>query len=82
MQVSEINQIAASSDVLAAVSNVELFIVHCYVRNHDGCNIREVPPAEQESKELIELAPKISYRVVTVEAGAKLSKKMLSLALR
>jgi len=79
-QVVEINQVAATSKVLSTVSNVELFIVHCYAGNR-GCNINEVMSVDDPRK-LVELAPNISYQVLTVDAGAELSKKLLSLALR
>ena len=35
-----------------------------------------------DPRKLVELAPNISYQVLTVDAGAELSKKLLSLALR
>lgn len=79
-QVVEINQVAATSKILSSVSNVELYIVHCFVGNR-GCNIREMI-SEDDPKRLVELSPNIKYQVVAVDAGADLSKKLLSLALR
>ena len=76
----EINQVAATSKVLSSVSNVELFIVHCYAGNR-GCNIRDVM-SDEDPRRLLDLAPNITYQVITVDAGTDLSKKLLSLALR
>ena len=80
LQVVEINQVAATSKILSSVSNVELYIVHCFVGNR-GCNISEII-SEEDPKRLVELSPNIGYQVVAVDAGADLSKKLLSLALR
>ena len=79
-KVVEINQVAATSKVLSTVANVELFIVHCFAGNR-GCNIHEIIP-DDDPRRLVELAPNITYQVITVDAGADLSKKLLSLALR
>ena len=79
-KVVEINQVAATSKVLSTVSNVELFIVHCYAGNR-GCNIHDVI-SNEDPRKLVDLAPNITYQAITVDAGADLSKKLLSLALR
>ena len=65
---------------MSSVSNVELYIVHCFVGNR-GCNIREIV-SKDDPKRLVEFTPNIGYQVVAVDAGADLSKKLLSLALR
>ena len=66
--------------MLSTVTNVELYIIHCFAGNR-GCDIREIF-SKDEPKKLVEMAANICYQVVTVDAGAELSKKLLSLALR
>ena len=66
--------------MLSTVSNFELYIIHCFAGNR-GCDIREIF-SKDEPKRLVEMAANICYQVVTVDAGAELSKKLLSLALR
>ena len=72
---SEINHVATSSDVVSAIANVELHVLHCHPAHMES----DLDPEAWKSE--VSLPANIDVKVFAVKSGMALSKKMMSLAL-
>ncbi len=75
-QLEEANQEALSRDNSSVLNKVSLEVVHCYPGSGAGAS-----PIVSPTDAPLDASPQLSYRVISVDAGTGLARKLLYMAL-